>query len=108
MVPSRPIQAHVGVNERFECRMVTVNGIEADLVTISWTGPGGNRLTNDSRVIIRPTTVIRSKYYTSVVLIAYLTEDDKGLFSCNVMILDDTASAHIEISSLNSMYSYVV
>ena len=101
-MPSDPIQgATVGSPQDIQCIVSTVSGVELSSVMISWMGPGGESITNDSRVTISPTGSSGNNY-TSSLLFAYLMEGDEGMYTCNVMILDTIISNNITINSLAS------
>ena len=99
-LPSGPIQgAMVGSPQDIQCIVSTVNGVELSSVMISWMGPGGESITNDSRVIISPTTSSGNNY-TSNLQFTYLMEGDEGIYTCNVMILNVTKSSFISVYNL--------
>ena len=101
-LPSDPIQgAMVGSPQDIQCIVSTVSGVELSSVMISWMGPGGESIINDSRVIISPTT-LSSKNYTSNLQFTFLMEGDEGMYTCNVMILDTTISDVIAINNIAS------
>jgi len=77
----------------------TVSGVELSSVMISWMGPGGESITNDSRVTISPTTSSDNNY-TSSLQFTYLMEGDEGMYTCNVMILDTKSSSLLELANL--------
>ena len=98
------------------CTVSTVSGVESSSVMISWMGPGGESITNDSRVTISPTTS-SGNTYTSSLQFTYLMEGDEGTYTCNVMILETSGSQSFELQSLSGrllssslltyiMYSY--
>ena len=89
----------VGSPQDIQCVVSTVSGVESSSVMISWMGPGGESITNDSRVTISPTTSSGNNY-TSSLQFAYLMEGDEGMYSCNAMILGVYASESFEFTSL--------
>jgi len=100
--PSGAIQgAMVGSPQDIQCTVSTVSGVELNSVIISWMGPGGNTITNDSRVTINPTSVSGNNY-TSSLQFTYLVEGDEGIYECNVVILETTGSSSVEMKSLTS------
>ena len=102
MLPSGPIQgAMVGSPQDIQCIVSTVSGVELSSVMISWMGPGGESITNDSRVTISPTTSSGNNY-TSSLQFTYLMEGDEGMYTCNVMILEDSVKDAVEIEKLTS------
>ena len=91
----------VGSPQDIQCIVSTVSGVEFSSVMISWMTPGGESITNDSRVTISPTT-FSGNNYTSSLQFTYLMEGDEGMYTCNVMILEATAANVVEISTLTS------
>ena len=89
----------VGSPQDIQCIVSTVSGVELSSVMISWMGPGGEPITNDSRVTISPTTSSGNNY-TSSLQFTYLMEGDEGMYTCNVMILNTTATSVVEIATL--------
>ena len=90
----------VGSPQDIQCIVSIVSGVELSSVMISWMGPGGESITNDSRVIISPTTSSGNNY-TSSLHFTYLMEGDEGMYTCNVMILDTKSSISLNIAKLN-------
>ena len=91
----------VGSPQDIQCVVSTVDGVKLSSVMVSWMGPGGETITNDSRVTISPTTS-SGKNYTSSLLFTYVMEGDDGMYTCNVMILETTNSSLSELSNLTS------
>ena len=86
----------VGSPQDIQCTVSTVSGVELSSVIISWMGPGRESITNDSRVTINQTTSSGNNY-TSSLQFTYLMEGDEGMYTCNVMILETSASKTINI-----------
>ena len=102
ITPSGPIQgAMVGSPQDIRCTVSTVSGVELSSVMISWMGPGGDTITNDSRVTISPTSGSGNNY-TSSLQFMYLMEGDEGTYECNVMILETILSKSVQITSISS------
>ena len=98
--PSGPIEgAMVGNFQMMECRVSTVSGVELNSVMISWIGPGGDTIRNDSRVTISPTSSSGNDY-TSSIQFTYLMEGDNGTYMCNVSILTTSEVASVELEAL--------
>ena len=89
----------VGSPQEIHCTVSTVNGVEPHFVLISWMGPEGDTITNDSRMTISPIISINNDYISTLEF-TYLMEGDEGIYTCNVMILETTATEFIEISNL--------
>jgi len=93
----------VGDTLTLECLISTVRGVEFDSVLISWMGPEGDAITNNSRVAISPTSSSGNNY-TSSIQFTYLMEGDNGTYTCNVMILETDESASIVLEKFTSKY----
>ena len=89
----------VGSPQDIQCIVSTVSGVDLSSVMISWMGPGGESITNDSRVTISPTTSSSNNYISSLQF-TYLMEGDEGMYICNVMILGVYTSEMFEFISL--------
>ena len=108
LVPSDPIEGGmVGSTQDIQCTVSTVTGVQPDLVLISWTGPGGNTITNDSRVTISQTTYSGNDY-NSTLRFAYLMEGDEGMYTCYVMILETSGLGSVMMGNLTSKFVLVV
>ena len=91
----------VGSPQEIHCTVSAVSGVELSSVMISWMGPGGNTIANNSRVTISPITSINNDYISTLEF-TYLMEGDEGRYTCDVMILETNASKFIEIKTLTS------
>ena len=91
----------VGSPQDIQCIVHTVSGVELSSVMISWMRPGGESITNNSRMTISPTTSSGSSY-TSSLQFTYLMEGDEGIYTFNVTIMDTIKIQSIEIDSLIS------
>ena len=98
-LPSDPIQgAMVGSPQDIQCIVSTVSGVELSSVMISWMGPDGNIITDSNRIIVNPVTTTGNNYTSSPNFI-YLMEEDEGIYTCNVMILETTQTGMVELSN---------
>ena len=91
--------AIVGSPQDIQCIVSTVNGVEFRSVMISWIGPGGESITNDSRVTISP-TISSGNNYTSSLQFTSLMQGDEGSYICRVEILKTNQSATFEIDNI--------
>ena len=89
----------IGSPQDIQCIVSTVSGVELSSVMISWMGPGGDTIRNDSRVTISPTSGSGNNYTSSLQLM-YLMEGDEGTYECNVMILETNRSTSMMIDNL--------
>ena len=88
----------VGSSQNIECRVdTTVAGVSS--VMISWTGPGGVAIMNNSRMSVSQTSS-NGNVFTSVLQFTYLMEGDEGSYTCNWMILQNSGSQSVELQSL--------
>ena len=98
----------VGSPQDIQCTVSTVEGVELSSVMISWTRPGGEAITADSRVTISATNSSGNDFI-STLQFAYLMEEDEGMYMCNVMILETSASGSITMQDLiGKDYTYIV
>ena len=100
-------QPRVGISVDIVCIVSAVSGVESSSVLISWTGPAGGAIINDSRVSITSTTSSGNNY-TSSVQFTYLMEGDEGTYTCNVMILETSESSSYVLLSLISKLLFCV
>ena len=91
----------MGDPQMIECKVSTVSGVESSSIIINWMGPGGDTITNASRVAISPTSSSGNNY-TSTIHFNYLIEGDNGMYTCNVMILEVDNSSSVELETLIS------
>jgi len=100
--PSDPIQgAEVGSAQTIQCIVSTDSGSSFGSVVVSWTGPGGDSILNDSRVTVA--TSFDGSSYTSSIQFAYLMEGDEGTYTCNVTSSSGVNGVEsIEIDTLTS------
>jgi len=76
----------MGSPQDIYCTVITAKGLPHGSVLISLTGPKGNSVINDSRLNVVSATST-GKLYNSILHFDYLMEGDKGIYTCNVMIL---------------------
>ena len=108
VIPFSSIQGGmVGSPQEIHCTVSTVGGVEPHLVLISWIGPGGDTIRNDSRVTINPIISINNDYISTLDF-TYLMEGDEGIYTCEVMILEATASDFIEIRNLTGKFEAIM
>jgi len=89
----------VGSPQVIDCTVSTVNGVLTRSVMISWMGPGGVSITNNSRVTISQ-TISSGSNYTNSLQFAYLMEGDEGTYTCNVTISRTNGSQSVVLQSL--------
>ena len=85
-----------------QCIVDTVDGVEPNLVNISWMGPGGNLIMNTSRVAVSQITSSDNTYNRSLIFTS-LFEDDAEVYLCFVRILETNESSSLEIQTLAGM-----
>ena len=106
--PSGPIQgAMVGNPQVINCTASTVSGVESSSVMISWMGPRGAITTTNGRVSIGSVTADGSNMYTRSLQFTYLMEGDEGMYTCNVMILDNSGSQSVVIQLLLGVLIFI-
>ena len=104
-IPTSPVEgALVGNNQTIRCTISTVSGVTPNSVTVNWIGPGGESITNSSRIMISPLTFNSdnnsTNNFSSSLKFMYFTEGDEGRYMCNVSILQTNASMAVEVGTL--------
>ena len=92
------------IKQLIGCTATTVIGVELDAVQFIWTGPIGNTIVNNTRKTILPKHQHQNNF-SSEVLFEYLTEEDKGMYTCTVVILDARVSASLNVAPRISKFS---
>ena len=82
-----------------QCIVDTVDGVEPSLVNINWMGPGGDLIVNTSRVTVSQITSSGNTYNCSLHFTS-LFEDDEGMYTCLVMILETKGFHSFEVETL--------
>ena len=72
-----------GLNHTLSCTVTVVNGVQSDLVMISWTG--GSSLSSSPRVTITDQTNV-GLMYTRTVIFSPLLNDDGGQYTSYVTV----------------------
>ena len=97
IITTDPVQgALVGSPQLLNCTVSTVIGVDPNIVMISWLGPGGNSITNNTRITINQTTSGNDEYASSLEF-TYLMEDDEGSYTCNVTILETSVLGLVQL-----------
>ena len=99
------LEVMVGSPQDIQCIVSTVSGVELSSVMISWMGPGGESIANDSRVTISPITSSGNNY-TSSLQFTYLMEGDEGMYTCSAVILESKVSDFTGLYNLLSKLFY--
>ena len=94
-------------------QVITCTAITSTLldVVFEWTGPEGNSITNDNRVMISQTTFDNNDTYTSNLQFAYLMEGDEGKYTCTITlmsVMSVSGSDLTQISNLIGRYNNVM
>ena len=100
----------MGSFQGIHCTVNTVSGVESSSVMISWMRPGGDTVTNNSRVAIVQTTTSSTNFVGNLNIL-YLMEGDEGTYTCNGMILGTSGSASVVLETLSSksiLISFVI
>ena len=96
-------EAMVGNNQTIQCTINTVSGVTANSVIVKWIGPEGT-LSNNNGIVISSLSISgtnsTNKTFSSSLHFMYLTDEDKGNYTCNVSILEKTASMAFMVGAL--------
>ena len=95
------VSATVGEPYWIHCVISTSEKVNSSIVKIDWRGPNGP-IVNSSRIIARPTISNDGIIYNSSLQFLYISQNDTGVFTCNVAILDNNASQVFQLDNLTS------
>ena len=96
-LPPSPIQETVvGDPLVIDCIATTPVAVDVNLLNFTWIspGPGGDMITNDSRITIHPTIAIANMYVSSLQF-NHLIISDGGTYMCNVRFFDVMGSLSV-------------
>ena len=94
-----------GLNHTLTCTVTVVNGVQSDLVMISWTG--GSSLSSSPRVTISDQTNV-GLAYTRIVIFSPLLNVDGGQYTCSVVVtsFDEANSTNNTMVVVNGKYMH--
>ena len=95
-------QGYIGEVYEIQC-LANSEGTNSSVVSVSWTGPNGTTITNDSRLTITP-TVSNGTNHVSTLQFSYLSEGDEGSYKCYVEmdILGTNESKSYKLENITS------
>ena len=100
MVVNSSEYVNVGHSKEIHCIANTSERVNPLAVSITWIGPNGP-ITNNSRLFITP-TVSNGTNHISTLQFSYLSEDDEGLYECNVTVLEMSKMEFHSLINFNS------
>ena len=92
----------VGKPYSIKCSVEMSEKVDSSIIKIDWSGPDGSFITNDSRINIHPTVSADGIIHNSTLQFLYLSQNDSGLFVCNVTLVDTTLSQTFELENITS------
>ena len=94
----------IGSNQTIQCTITTVNGVFLQSVMVTWIGPVGISITNNSRMAISSLTLSSNNSSTinisSSLQLMNLMEGDEGRYVCDMSILQTTKSIAVVVGAL--------
>ena len=96
----------VGDPYEIQCKVYTDQIVNSSIVDITWIGPDNDTIVADGRLSV--TNISTGHNHTSTLQFSYLSEDDEGLFTCNVTILSNTDSGSFKVEELSSKFHSTV
>ena len=95
----------IGDPYEIQCEVSTNPIVHSDIVNITWIGPNNESIITDNRVNV--TTIISNgNNLTSILKFLYLSDEDEGLYSCKVTILNVTDSQIFNVENVTSKFFY--
>ena len=101
---SSPVSATVGKPYWIQCSVNTSEKVNSRIVKINWSGPDGS-ITNDSRITVHPTVSDDGIVHNSTLEFLYLSQNDTGAFTCNMILLDTSISETFQLDKITSKYN---
>ena len=94
----------MGDSHEIQCKVYTDKVINANIINITWIGPNNDTIvTNNRTTVITATT--SADNHTSTLRFRYLTENDEGLYTCHIAILNNyTESGFFELENFSSKF----
>lgn len=93
IVPPSPIEdAIVGNRQVINCTATTPVAVDVNLLSFVWVGPGGDNITNSTRISVHP-TISMGNMYVSSLQFDYLLVSDGGSYTCIVEFFTVTAQS---------------
>ena len=95
ILPPSPIEETVvGDPLVIDCIATTPVAVDVNLLNFTWNNPGGDIITNDSRINIHPTISMENMYVSSLQF-HHLIISDGGTYTCNVRFFNVTGSLSV-------------
>ena len=93
----------MGDSYELQCKVYTDREVHYRIVIISWVGPDNKTIMTDDRIRVINTTNIGTNH-TSTLKFSHLSEEDEGVFTCHVTILNYVNSTSIHLDGIISKF----
>ena len=90
----------MGDSHEIQCEVNFDKIISASIINVTWRGPNND---TNNRITIN-TTASADNNYTSTLQFYYLTEEDEGLYTCHIEILNYTKSGFFIFENFSSKF----
>ena len=88
----------VGDPYEIKCEISTNVILNSGLINFTWIGPNNETIVTHNRTNVTTTTSI-GKNHTNILQFLYLSENDQGLYTCLVTLLNITDFALLELEA---------
>ena len=94
----------MGDPHEIQCKVYTDKVINANIISITWIGPNNDTIVTNNRTNITATTSAGNNH-TSTLQYLYLTEEDQGLYTCHITILNNyNDSGFLKLEDFSSKF----
>ena len=93
----------MGDSHEIQCKIYTDKVVNASIINITWIGPNNDTIVTNNRITITATASADNNH-TSTLQFLYLTEEDQGLYTCQIEILNYTKSGFFELENFSSKF----
>ena len=95
----------MGDLHEIQCKVYTDKVVSASIVNITWIGgPNNDTIVTNNRINISAITSAGNNH-TSTLQFLYLTEEDQGLYTCHIAILNNyTDSGFLKLEDFSSKF----
>ena len=94
----------MGDLHEIQCKVYTDKVVNASIINITWIGPNNDIIVTNNRINITATTSADNNH-TSTLQFLYLTEEDEGLYTCHIAILNNyNDSGFLKLENFSSKF----
>ena len=93
----------MGGSHEIQCKVNFNKVINASIIKVTWRGPNNDTILTNNRTTIN-TTASADNNHTSTLQFQYLIEEDQGLYTCHIEVLNYTKSGFFKLEKFSSKF----